>query len=206
MSTNREWIVKNLGFFYLLMISASLSATPKPLLLEGVVGRYHFKLSNDQQYCQLAIKDVDKAIQIFPLNSQSPCYFFADSQQKKIQTYSYPAAKVDSILFIGGTEVEFSAEQRQLKKLPAESYCTKDSQAIIVENGKIKIGKVDTKTFACAEDRLDEKVYQQVLTQKRFDIEMVIVPQEAARVDTQQRASNASFLENIQQKIEAIFK
>ncbi|HFC92443.1 MAG TPA: hypothetical protein ENJ51_06490 [Leucothrix mucor] len=195
--------MKKLLFICFLTLSTSLCATPKPLLLEGTVGSYYFKLSNDKQHCQLAIKDADKVIQSFSLSSQSPCYFFADSKQEKIQTYSYPDAKVDTILLIGGTAIELSAEERQLKKLPTDSYCTQDSQAITLENGKIKIGAVRTKTFACAEDRLDEIVYQQVLQNKRDDIETYTARQIQKNIKMER--SNASFFDRLQQKINAIF-
>ena len=195
--------MKKLLFIYFLTLSSSLYAAPKPLLLEGTVGSYHFKISNDKPHCQLAIKDADKAIQTFPLSSQSPCYFFAESKQEKIQTYSYPDAKVDTILLIGGTAVELSTEERQLKKLPVDSYCTQDSQAITLEKGIIKIGVVDNKTFACAEDRLDEKVYRQVLQSKRDDIEVYTVQQ--IQKSTDMERSNASSFDRLQQKINAIF-
>jgi hypothetical protein len=198
--------MKKLLFTFFLIISTSLCAAPKPLLLEGEVGGYYFKLINDKPHCQLSIKKADNAIQTVSLSSQSPCYFFADNQQEKIQSYSYPDNKLDYVLLIGGTAVELSAEERQLKKLPADSYCTQESQAITLEDGKVKIGTPDSKAFACAEDRLDEKVYQQVLTQQRRDIKTVIEQQTAISDRQQSNASKASFLENIQQKLEAIFK
>ncbi len=199
----KEVIKKLLFISFFITLSTSLCAAPKPLLLEGSVGSYHFKLINDKQHCQLVIKDADKAIQTFPLSSQSPCYFFADSKQEKIQTYSYPDANVDSILLIGGTAVALSAEARQLKKLPTDSYCTQDSQAITLEKGIIKIGVVDNKTFACAEDRLDEKVYRQVLQKKRDNIEVYTAQQIQKHTDIE--SSNASFFDRLQQKINAIF-
>lgn len=205
MFISRALIVKKLVFICFLTISNSLYAAPKPLLLTGSVGSYHFKLMNNKQHCQLSIQAIDKSIQNFQLSSQSPCYFFADHQQEKIQTYSYPDAKVDYVLLIGGTEVKLSAKERQLKKFPPKSYCTQNSQAITLENGKIKISSVDNKTFACAEDRLDEKVYQQTLTQKRLDIKTVIVQQQKETLNTQNSPTEISFVESLQQKIEAIF-
>jgi hypothetical protein len=197
--------MKKIVFISFLMIGSHLYAAPNPLFLAGSVGSYYFKLINDKQHCQLSIQTMDKSIQSFQLSSQSPCYFFTDNKQEKIQTYAYPDAKVDYVLLIGGTEVTLSAKERQLKKLPPKSYCTQDSQAIILEKGKIKVGFVDNKTFACAEDRLDEKVYQQMLTQKRLDIKTIIAQQKKAILNTQSNAAEISFVESLQQKIEAIF-
>jgi hypothetical protein len=198
--------MKKLLFTCLLIITTCLYAVPKPLLLEGEVDGYYFRLINDKPHCQLSIKKANKTIQTVLLSCQSPCYFFADNQQEKIQSYSYPDNKLDYVLLIGGTAAELSAEERQLKKLPGDSYCTQESQAITLEDGKVKIGMLNSKAFACAEDRLDEKVYQQVLTQQRRSIKTVIEQQTAISNRQQSNASKASFLENIQQKLEVIFK
>ncbi len=190
------------GFF---IQNAYLFATEpkpvKPLLIEGSIDRFHFKLNNDKQYCQLAIDYTDGAIPWFPLASQSPCYFFADNKQEKIQSYSYPDENIDYILLIGGTETELSAEKRKNKKMPVASYCTEEIQAIIIEKGEIKLGTTQTNAFACAEDRLDEKVYQQNTKQPRKEVEKVV--QEQLKKQT---ALETSFFESLQQKIEAIFK
>ncbi len=174
---------------------------PKPFLIEGKIDNFHFKLNNDKQHCQLAIDHADAVIPWFPLTSQSPCYFFADNKQEKIQSYSYPDANIDYILLIGGTASELTVEQRKKKKMSATSYCTEEIQAIIIEKGKIKLGTTQTNAFACAENRLDEKLYRQKIKQPRKEIKKVI--QEQLKKQT---ALETSFFESLQQKVEAIFK
>ncbi len=187
----------------LFTLSACLFADePNPLLIEGSIDSFHFKLDNDKQYCQLAIDHADGVIPWFPLASQSPCYFFAENEKEKIQSYSYPDANIDYVLLIGGTASELTAEQRKNKKMSTTSYCSQEIQAIIVEKGKIKLGTTETNAFACAEDRLDEKVYQQKIKQPREGIEKVV----QERLKKQTNTLEASFFESLQQKVEAIFK
>lgn len=197
--------------FYLwgLCISTHLFARPVPLLTEDFVDTFHFKLNNDKSYCQLSIRSPDDSITQFPLASQSPCYFFGDHEKKKIQTYSYKEAHIEHILFIGGTAVTLTDEQRQSKKMPIDSYCTQNIQAITIETGKVKLGNMNTAFFACAEDRLDEKIYQQVTKQPRVNIEVFLQEQKEKRPTVnrgQVPQADVPFFEGLQQKIEAIFK
>ena len=186
----------------LLCVSNSLFASPTSLLTEGVVGNFYLKLNNNKPQCQLIINVSDGIKKELVLKSQSPCYFFADIEQKKIQTYSYPDANIDTVLLIGGTKLVLGDKQKENRKIPANSYCTQDMQAIIVEYGKIKLTDIDTQAFACAEDRLDEKMYRHMIKQPRDAIEAEAKEQPLSLKVTPE----LSFLEDLQQKIEAIFK
>ena len=177
----------------------------KPRLIEGVIDNFHFKLNNEKQHCQLSINHPDGGGRVTPwfsLASQSPCYFFGDSKKEKIQTYSYPDDKIDYVLLIAGTAIELTAEQRKNKKMQEESYCTQEIQAIFIENGQIKLGAREVNAFACADDRLDEKMYQQQIKQPRRNIEEVAKELAVKQIVTPE----VSFFESLQQKIEAIFK
>ena len=191
---------------FILCVSPSLFSAPAPLLTQGAVDAFHFKLDNDKPYCQLSIQYPQDSIAWSSLASQSPCYFFADYQQKKIQTYSYKDSRIDYILLIGGTAVKLTNEQRKNKKIPINSYCTQDIQALTIKAGKIKLGNVKTTSFACAEDRLDEKLYQQMSEQPQVDIEVFIKEQKESTANKEQPSKvEVPFWENLQQKIEAIF-
>lgn len=195
---------------FLLCVSPNLFSAPAPLLTEGTIGSFHFKLNNDKPHCQLSIQHPEDSIAWFSLTSQSPCYFFANHEQKKIQTYAYKDSHIDSVFLIGGTAVKLTDEQRKNKKTPIDSYCTQDIQALTIEAGKIKIGNVNTTSFACTKDRLDEKLYQQVSKQPRFDIEELIKAQKEKKPNASDTnllpKKEKPFWENLQHKIEAIFE
>jgi hypothetical protein len=187
---------------FILCINPSLFSAPPSLLTEGAIDVFHFKLNNDKPYCQLSIQypDPEDSIAWFSLSSQSPCYFFADHQQNQIQTYSYKDSHIEHILLMGGTTVKLTDQQRKNKKIPIDSYCTQNIQALTIKAGKIKLGSVKTTSFACAEDRLDEKLYRQMSEQPQVDIEVLIKEQKekSSKVEV-------PFWEDLHQKIEAIF-
>lgn len=188
-------------------ISGSLLAEPKPLLVEGVIGKMTFKLINDKSQCQLSLHSSAKIIKIIPLESQSPCYFFADSEQKNIQLYAYPEQQIDAVILIGGTAIGLTDDIRQRKKLPVDSYCTQYIQAVILEKGIAKISTVNINAIACAEDRIDEKMYRQALRQAKYDSELLVKSDKKPEGETPKPlTSDMSFIESIVQKVGAIFK
>ena len=184
----------------------------KGLLLEGTMGEYRLLLVNDKPQCQLELQALsfleNKSTDLIPLGIKSPCYFFPDSKKKQAQRYSYPDLDVDYVMLIGGTVVELTADARQEKKLPLTSYCTQQIQAVTLEKANIKLGSVNNNAFACAEERLDEIFYQQNLKQPRNNIETIIKQSQqkiAEENDPKRVKTEPSFIESLQQKMEAIF-
>jgi hypothetical protein len=170
------------------------------------MGAYRLLLVNDKPQCQLEVHTPNKSIQLISLPIKAPCYFFAESDKKQAQRYSYPDMQVEYVMLIGGTVVELTADARQQKKLPPTSYCTQQIQAVTLENGNVHLGSVDNNAFACAEDRLDEILYKQSLKQPRSAIEMIVKQSKTSDVNDPKTAKiEPSFIESLQQKVEAIF-
>jgi hypothetical protein len=217
MSIKIELTLVSFFLLYLLNVGNAAFAESKDLskglLLEGTMGEYRLLLVNDKPQCQLELQVLsflkNKSTDLIPLRIKSPCYFFTDSKQKQAQRYSYPDLDVDYMMLIGGTVVELTAEERQEKKLPPSSYCTQQIQAVTLEKANIRLGSVNNNAFACAEERLDEIFYQQNLKQPRNDIETIIKQSQqktAEKNDLETAKTETSFIESLQQNIEAIFK
>jgi hypothetical protein len=188
--------------------SGNVLAEPKPLLLEGVIGNTTLKLINDQPQCQLSLHFFDTPKKIFTLKSKSPCYFFADSEQKNIQIYAYPQQQIEAVLLIGGTPLELTADIRQHKKLSIDSYCTQTIQPIVLKKESVKLGTVITNAMACASDRLDEKMYQQMLKQVPHDTEAFVIlnKMQPDAESTKTPMSELSFIDKIIRSVEELFK
>ena len=173
--------------------SNALWASPA-LLLETNVGKYHLTLLNEQKSCQLSVKSAAESSKI-TLDIQSPCYFFPNSDKNGVQMYAYYDKGTAQIMLIGGTAVKSSIKERELKKLPVDSYCTQEMQAATLEHEKIKLSK-KTQGFACGEDRLDDAVYKQVLQQERVDIKTLLAKE----------SEDTSFFGSLKKTIQGIFE
>ena len=177
----------------LALSSNALCASPV-LLVETNVDKYQLTLLNEQKNCQLSVKSASQDSKV-DLEIQSPCYFFPNNDKDGVQMYAYDDKGIAQIMLVGGTAVELSEEERKLKKLPANSYCTQEMQAISLEHAKIKLSK-KTQAFACGEDRLDDIVYKQVLQQERVDIKNLPA----------KKSEDISFFGSLKKKIQGIFE
>ena len=213
MTKKRRKNTGSVALFGALLIAGMLQAAPTDLITQAAVDGVNLTLLNEAEYCQLEVKGADGELQRLNLSSKAPCYFFPDLEKTQVQSYSYADAGVEEVLLIGGTPVVLTPEERQSKKLPSESYCTQDIQAISYENKVIMLGAVEMNAYACAEDRLDEKLYQQALQQPRQSIKVLHEQQmmqanSAGEVLDVKPNSSAepSLLDSIQKKIKAIFE
>lgn len=185
--------------------SASLCAEPQALMITATLESFQLTLVNDNKDCQLSVASVDSALVSIVLPNQSPCYFFQDHLKQQAQHYTYPKAKGVKVLLMAGTAVKASREQRQAKKLSLDAYCTQTIQALILEEGVIKLGVVDRNALACADDRLDEIRYRQVLKQPRQALDTFPKAPITVLQPPVVPLERLSLIEVIQKKIQALF-
>lgn len=192
----------------ILFYSNMLWASPASLLVGTQIDHHQLTLLNSQKNCRLAVKSKKQVLEI-ELTTQSPCYFFPSIKKNVVQVYAYNDKGVEQILLIGGTPAALSAEETKLKKFNRGSYCTKEIQALTLESGVIKLTK-KTQAFACEGDRLDEKLYQQMLNQERIGLQ-TLLQKKAKRKQKQaviakEKDEKASFFSSLKSKIQRIFQ
>ena len=131
------------------------SARPQPALDTATIGGVNFALLDGGHRCVLRIDGPEPGE--LAVEATPPCFFLRRASEQP-QVFSYPDVGVEAVAIFAGSPI--SAEQRELRKAPADALCGSTLQAVLIKAGQPSASKlVYRDSIGCRDLGKDEKYF-----------------------------------------------